>query len=206
MVLGTTVCSAFPYFQATVANNQLTPLRAKSYQQPYYPKRAAEHFLTKNSKFEISREILCGCQRLWSALHQTVFVKQKKKTKSSAFIPRADVRDFAHVTQLKMKQSKSKSSLELPHHHPSFLPSLIVIIIIIVLIIFILIIIIIIILIIFIPDYRRSYLRRRIVKLWHRLSNITKGSLSKNHLVVRNLGRDIGAFLLYWLYTKHSKY
>ena len=58
MVLGTTVCGAFPYFQATVANNQLTPLGAKSYQHQYSSKRAVEHFLTKNSKFEISREIL----------------------------------------------------------------------------------------------------------------------------------------------------
>jgi len=192
MVLGTTVSSTFPYFQATVADNQLTPLRAKSYQHQYSPKRAVEHFLTKNSKFEISREILCGCQRLWSALHQALIAKQKKKTKSRAFIPRADVLAFAHVTQLKMKQSKSKSSfpssLELPHHHPSFLPSsssssfsssssL--------------------------PSQLSSSSCREVmasVKQDH------KRLFVKNQLVVRNLGRDIGAILLYWLYTKHSKY
>ena len=102
---------------------------------------------------------------------------KEKKTKSSAFIPRADVRAFAHVTQLKMKQNKSKlsfsASLELPHNHPSFLPSS--------------------------SSSSSSSLPSQLSssscrEVMASVKQDHKRLFVKNQLVVRNLGRDIGAF------------
>ena len=57
----------------------------------------------------IADSCIDGFGKVMNCLSAGPYCKAKEKTKSLVFIPRADVRAFAHVTQLEIKQSKSKS-------------------------------------------------------------------------------------------------
>ena len=156
-----------------------------------YPIRAVVQFLTKNSKLKISREILSGCQRLWSALHQALIAKQKKK-KLKAVRSYLGQMCVPSLTWLSWKWNKVKIiifSIFRTTTQPSFIFAIIIIIIIIivVLIIFILIIIIIIVLIISssLPSQLSPSSGREVMAL---VKQDHKRLFVKNQLVVRNFG------------------